>query len=294
MKKSQTFKIKGELVRDCRQNLGMSQTALAEGICTQATVSLIEQKNKMPKMPTLIALARRLNLDVEELIVRDLSENEEQIAKAEDALHQYQFGKALHTLNQIKVSKLTDVGLRQRYHYLLGGLYLFSSQNVQKAMEQFSAILAIANRREVTVPVTLAKLGLGVGFARMGQSEQTGIYMHEVKDSLTKLRLDANCYSGEDITMLWYQAQCELALGEPAHALRTIRTALKKALKAGRLYLLDEIYMTYSECCQASGSRYSEEGMNAESCALTLAGVVGNDQLVNRIVAKCDESVVAN
>lgn len=38
------MKLRGDIFKQIRRKRGLSQTALAEGICTQATISLMENK----------------------------------------------------------------------------------------------------------------------------------------------------------------------------------------------------------------------------------------------------------
>lgn len=41
------MKLRGDIFKQIRRKRGLSQTALAEGICTQATISLMEKQNRV-------------------------------------------------------------------------------------------------------------------------------------------------------------------------------------------------------------------------------------------------------
>ncbi len=43
----------------------MTQKELAEGICTQATISNIEKAGKVPAITLLLAIADRLDIDID-------------------------------------------------------------------------------------------------------------------------------------------------------------------------------------------------------------------------------------
>ena len=53
------MRILGEKVRQFRKRKGMSQKELADGICTQATISLIEKKSKIPSMKIMMKIRIR-------------------------------------------------------------------------------------------------------------------------------------------------------------------------------------------------------------------------------------------
>lgn len=65
------MKLRGDIFKQIRRKRGLSQTALAEGICTQATISLMEKQNRIPKMNILTALCSRLDISANEIIEND-------------------------------------------------------------------------------------------------------------------------------------------------------------------------------------------------------------------------------
>lgn len=295
MDKKRTIFVNGGKVRDYRKHLGMSQSALADGICTQATISLIEKQNKVPNMNTLISVAKRLNIGVEELIVRSLGYGEKQIISAEAQLQHYKFGRVLSLLGNIEEKQLDEITLVQRYHYLLGTCALFYSRDLVTAAVHYSRVLATARRQISGVPIVVAKLGLALTYAEMGKIDKTSLLVEEASEAIKQLQPEINSYAGMDVTVLWYLACCYNRLGERDDALETIKKAQQRALANGQLYLLDEIYSVYSECIRKMGGSRSNRMANAaQDTALTLAKILGNRSLVNRVTSKSDESVIAN
>ncbi|MCM3179166.1 helix-turn-helix domain-containing protein [Cytobacillus horneckiae] len=59
------FSAIGKKVKELRKSLGLSQAELAEGICTQAQISNIENGDVIPLASTLYLLAQRLGLSVD-------------------------------------------------------------------------------------------------------------------------------------------------------------------------------------------------------------------------------------
>ncbi|CCO13055.2 helix-turn-helix family protein [Carnobacterium maltaromaticum LMA28] len=56
------MKTLGDVIKEKRLAKGLKQGELAEGICTQATISNLENKSGMPNLPILIAIANRLDI----------------------------------------------------------------------------------------------------------------------------------------------------------------------------------------------------------------------------------------
>jgi transcriptional regulator with XRE-family HTH domain len=62
----------GQTIKRRRKQLGITQTELAEGVTTQATISLIENENRVPGPEVLFAVLERLNLDVSDFVSGDV------------------------------------------------------------------------------------------------------------------------------------------------------------------------------------------------------------------------------
>lgn len=68
----------GDAIKSGRLKRNMTQQELAEGICTQATISNIEKSGKLPAINLLLAIADRLDIEIEEfyyLIGENTTEN---------------------------------------------------------------------------------------------------------------------------------------------------------------------------------------------------------------------------
>lgn len=62
----------GDVVKEARKAKRMTQKELANGICTQATVSNLENNNSVPAVRTLLAIGERLKIDF--LIYQSISQ----------------------------------------------------------------------------------------------------------------------------------------------------------------------------------------------------------------------------
>lgn len=61
----------GKAIRAARKKMRLSQVELADGITTQATISLVENQNRVPNADVLLAILDRLNLDISEFVSGD-------------------------------------------------------------------------------------------------------------------------------------------------------------------------------------------------------------------------------
>ncbi|MEF3049146.1 helix-turn-helix domain-containing protein, partial [Pseudotabrizicola sp. L79] len=73
----------GKAIRAARKKMHLSQVELAEGITTQATISLVENQNRVPNADVLLAILDRLNLDMSQFVSGDFLTN-----KAKELLSQ--------------------------------------------------------------------------------------------------------------------------------------------------------------------------------------------------------------
>lgn len=112
----------GQKLKSRRISLKMSQSELAQDITTQATISLMENKNRAPNIVVLSAILTRLNLDIATLSLKTAHEHEIQellikLVSSEDIYNPslYQAEK-----DKIKINQITDV-----YNYLMVGLDYF-------------------------------------------------------------------------------------------------------------------------------------------------------------------------
>lgn len=134
------MKLRGDIFKQIRRKRGLSQTALAEGICTQATISLMEKQNRIPKMNILTALCSRLDISANEIIENDdvsMTATFDQIGRL---LAERQFEDAQTALQMIKVKNLQNEFDKQRYYYLLGMLQVQNHQ-FDEAIFNFELVL---------------------------------------------------------------------------------------------------------------------------------------------------------
>lgn len=121
------IKVDGALLKEYRKKKGLTQVQLAEGICEQATVSNIENKNMSPGINILSALCKKLNVEISDILVET---EEDKIRKkineiqSLNSVSKYQESyKILQTIDQEKVSNSDLLNQILFYQGLLDHLY---------------------------------------------------------------------------------------------------------------------------------------------------------------------------
>lgn len=170
-----------------RKVSGLSQNELAEGICTQATLSRFENNGHVPNLKILIQLCNRLNLPLGELFPKvgvKHSETIEKMNQAEFFLITSEFDQAADLLQTIVGKEVDDNSLIMRYHYLRGFVMIFKNQPVMDILFLFDQILLEETTDDLSIFRLLAYTGTGMVYAREGDRQKAEFYFNKVQEKI--------------------------------------------------------------------------------------------------------------
>lgn len=170
-----------------RKASGLSQNELAEGICTQATLSRFENNGHVPNLKILIQLCNRLNLPLGELFPKvgvKHSETIEKMNQAEFFLITSEFDQAADLLQTIVGKEVDDNSLIMRYHYLRGFVMIFKNQPVMDILFLFDQILLEETTDDLSIFRLLAYTGTGMVYAREGDRQKAEFYFNKVQEKI--------------------------------------------------------------------------------------------------------------
>lgn len=119
-----TMKISGSMIRKARKQRELSQVQLAEGICTQATISGIEAQNTCSSFEILCKVCDRLKLDLTQ-VTSNPEYGDKLFSLIDESMRHNRFQKANQFIKQISFDKLTSKASRGRYSCYLGYINLF-------------------------------------------------------------------------------------------------------------------------------------------------------------------------
>ncbi|NBJ68691.1 MULTISPECIES: helix-turn-helix transcriptional regulator [Clostridia] len=172
---------------EARKEKGLSQIELADGICTQATLSRFENNGHVPNLKILIKLCNRLGLPMGELFPKvgvKYTEIIEKMNKAEFFLITSEYGQSQALLETISVCKIEEPLLALRYYYLKGFVMIFQDAEITDILFNFDQILLEEEVKDYEIFRLLAYTGIGMVFSREKDQEKAEFYFNKVLERI--------------------------------------------------------------------------------------------------------------
>ena len=188
-----------ELFIEVRKEKGFSQVELAEGICTQATLSRFENNARVPNLKILIELCNRLGLPLGDLFPKvgiRYTEITETMNRAEFFLVTSEFQEAKSLLDSITINTIEDPILSLRYFYLKGFIMIFQNCPITDILFNFDKILLEEHSSYSEIFRLLAYTGTGMVYFREKEQEKAEFYFNKVLEKIY-------CYDTKEIEDTW-------------------------------------------------------------------------------------------
>ncbi len=234
------MKLRGDIFKQIRRKRGLSQTALAEGICTQATISLMEKQNRIPKMNILTALCSRLDISANEIIENDdvlMTATFDQIGRL---LAERQFEDAQTALQMIKVKNLQNEFDKQRYYYLLGMLQVQNHQ-FDEAIFNFELVLTQFSTASANIYLAMTTIGMAMAYEKIGSQSRALRLVERAMRLIDEKKLTGGQLQW--IVVYEYISGLYLALGQPQLSLNAAQRGIEICRQMRSMFLLDRYYL---------------------------------------------------
>lgn len=234
------MKLRGDIFKQIRRKRGLSQTALAEGICTQATISLMEKQNRIPKMNILTALCSRLDITTDEIIENDdvsMTAIFDQIGRL---LAERQFEAAQDAMQKIKVKNLQNEFDKQRYYYLLGMLQV-QEQQFDEAIFNFELVLTQFSTTSANIYLAMTTIGMAMAYEKIGSQSRALRLVERAMRLIDEKKLTGG--QMQWIVVYEYIAGLYLTLGQPRAALNAAQRGIDICRQMRSIFLLDRYYL---------------------------------------------------
>lgn len=220
------MKILGEKIRHYRKLRGISQSELADGICTQATVSLIEKKDKIPSMEILVRICERLGITMNLVIVNDDSQIYSIISDIKKSFYQDDFEGISD-----KLGKLKNINVN----------------------------IANVDMYDILIDVFTAK-----AYINKKSMDEARVYYNQAKD-LIKSSLDKIGDENYHDSILIYSnmADLSLKLEENQKAMEYANEGIFIARREQTLFKLDEMYCYLADAGTREGQKTDEDYIKA-------------------------------
>lgn len=185
------MKTLGEVIKEKRLAKGLKQGELAEGICTQATISNLENKSGMPNLPILIAIANRLDIEFSEISDYTLMNSNYNAAifnQVKQLCATYKHKEAHDLLvKEIDIKKLEKSYEIKKYHYYLGLTELIAYKNFTDAHYYFNLVLSDKSETNIELIDILATNGVGIAYVLNSDLDKALTYYEKALNQLEEL-----------------------------------------------------------------------------------------------------------
>ncbi|UUX34669.1 helix-turn-helix domain-containing protein [Fundicoccus culcitae] len=172
---------------EARKAKGLNQNELADGICTQATLSRFENNGQAPSLKILIQLCHRLDLPLNELFPKvspKYSDLIEKMDEAEFALIVSEYDKVEAIIQTIDTEAIDNEDIRLRYHYLKAFSMIYHQKDPMQILYEFDQINLSESTETASIYRLLAHTGTGMVYQQMGELEKAEFYFSKVLDKI--------------------------------------------------------------------------------------------------------------
>ena len=246
------MRLKGDVLKQIRRKRGLSQTALSEGICTQATISLMEKQNRIPKMNILTAICARLDIPVDKIIENDDVSMTSQFDEISLLIVQEDYEEAEARLKKIKVKKLQNDFDKQRYYYLLGVLQVATGQ-VDEAIFNFELILTQFSTMSANLYWALTTVGMAMAYEKRGNEERALKFLQRAVTLIDEKQLTG----GKRQWIIIYRniADLYLKLKQPNDAMAIAGRGIDICREDLTMFLLSDYYQITAKAAELLADR---------------------------------------
>ena len=181
----------GEEIKSKRLKRGLTQSQLAENICTQATISNLENGASVPTISILLKLAERLNIEFSNIYDYTLnSENKNNpiFKEVRELCSKVKHKEALELLEtRIKFDELETIYDRKLYYYFMGITNLMSKKNPNDSIYYFNQVLDSEIERSHDFLDVSATNGIGIAYDLQNESDKALTYFDRSLNQLDEL-----------------------------------------------------------------------------------------------------------
>jgi transcriptional regulator with XRE-family HTH domain len=187
-----------EVLAARRKDKRLTQSELSESICTQATISKMENNGIVPTTEILVKLCMRLDLTLDD-VFSEFSETysatekiSKQFEKIEYLMSVYEPEKVAPILDSIHVKDLMTAQERATYFYYLGDFTLLVKHDIDSARYYLQRVLDETLNIRSSIFPAIAYSTMGVSYAMQSQNEKAEYYFGQSLDNVRKQSVEKN------------------------------------------------------------------------------------------------------
>lgn len=246
------MKLRGDVLKQIRRKRGLSQTALAEGICTQATISLMEKQNRLPKMDILTAICERLNIQTDRIVENEVSGINDTFNKIIDALTEQEYATAKELISKVSVKSLNSDFDKQRYYFLLGMVQI-ADDKIDDAIFNFELVLTQFATTSANIYLAMTTAGMALAYLKRDDQERAIRLTDRAVKLIDNKKLIGSLHQ-------WASINCQIAelywrLDEPEKAIESAQRGIQLCRERDSLFILDQLYLYVGRAYVQLGKR---------------------------------------
>ncbi|HJF46617.1 MAG TPA: helix-turn-helix domain-containing protein [Limosilactobacillus oris] len=262
------MRLRGDVLKQIRRKRGLSQTALAEGICTQATISLMEKQNRLPKMDILTAICERLNIQPDRIVENEVSGVNDTFNQIIDALTDQEYDLAKQLISKISIKSLNSDFDKQRYYYLLGMVQI-SQDQIDDAIFNFELVLTQFATTSANIYLAMTTAGMALAYLKRDDHERAVRLTDRAVKLIDNKKLIGSLHQ-------WASINCKIAelywrLGEPEKALASAQRGIQLCRDRDSLFILDQLYLYVGRAYIAMGEKEKAKQVLEVAKSLSIA-----------------------
>ncbi|MCO6018882.1 MULTISPECIES: helix-turn-helix domain-containing protein [Carnobacterium] len=191
--------ILGKKIKKIRKQQNLTQKDLSQGICTQVTISKIENYDKLPNLIILNNICKRLGIPISEVCIENSNDHSNYVFfKSLEELcdnQQYQLAQQLIEKHNPKVKHFTTLETKY-YNYFLGLTQLYVFKSLEDSLYYFNLVLLMENpTAKIDFVDVLTTNAIGVAYQLQKDSVKAHTYFEKSIKQLQKFdQVDAIPY----------------------------------------------------------------------------------------------------
>ncbi|MFC0014109.1 MULTISPECIES: helix-turn-helix domain-containing protein [Allobacillus] len=268
----------GEILKEKRKELLMTQGELSEGICSQAQISKLENGEEIPSSITLYMLAQRLGVDSDYFFKRIESERidyiEDVTEQIRSLVRERDYINILEIIeDQFNTPLLENVDFRQFLIWHKGVSVYYVHNNKEQALNLMVQALNLRrnnnhkflNERELEIMNSIAIL--------FNEDKNYSLSLRVFKQALSRIKLIPKIKDFTILIRLLYGAsKSAMSLGKIEEALEFSERGLKVCSQYETLYLLGEHCYQKARCLKRLNDKKAEYYYEKAINTFTLEG----------------------
>lgn len=236
----------GKVLKKARKDKGITQTELAQGICTQNTISKAENHNVLPTAKILIQLCLRLNLTPNDLF-SEFNYAGTDVTALLQGIEKRLYGN--HTVKdeqeKLKIINADDISDSEKALYYYDTAYLeYENGQFEDCLFELDKVLAMTSNDNYSIYSLLAYTLKGQVYATMSQPEKAQYFFDLVAGFTVENMQIPKSISGQLIFICDTLSSFYLSTSNFNQSLKYAKRGLQLNQENNSAYFLDNLFKT--------------------------------------------------